>query len=178
MNYIKHFITITKHKFIVFKLCCKAGIPFQGIIHDNSKYSFTEFLTSAKFYNGNYSPIMDERKVCRYSKAWLHHKGRNKHHFEYWLDPYNKEKTIIPYKYMVEMICDNVAASITYCKKEFNTTCPYNYFKKNNKYMKQNINKKYFKMYERVVKDLSKTELKNIINKKYLKDMYQKYVID
>ena len=69
-----------------------AGIPLQGIIHDNSKYSFTEFFISAKFYTGTYSPIMDERKIYGYSKVWLHHKGRNKHHYEYWLDPANKEK--------------------------------------------------------------------------------------
>ena len=92
MKYIKHFITITKHKYEVFKLCCKAGIPFQGLIHDNSKYSFTEFFISAKFYTGINSPIMRERKKYGYSKAWIHHKGRNKHHFEYWLDPANKEK--------------------------------------------------------------------------------------
>ena len=79
---------------------------------------------------------------------------------------------------MIEMICDNIAASITYCKKDFNTTCPYNYFLQHKNYMEKNINKKCFKMYEKVVKDLSENELKNIINKKYLKEIYNKYVVN
>lgn len=176
MKYIKHFITITKHKYEVFKLCLMAGIPLQGLIHDMSKYSFIEFFTSAKFYTGKYSPIMGERKKYGYSKVWIHHKGRNKHHFEYWLDPCNKELTIIPYKYMVEMICDNIAASKVYCKKEFNNKCPYNYFSLHKSYMEKNMNKKCFNMYEKVVLDLCDNKIKDIVNKKYLKKIYNEYI--
>lgn len=177
MNYLNHFITVTKHKLIVFKLSIKAGIPLQGLVHDNSKYSISEFITSAKHYNGNYSPIMNERKEYGYSKVWLHHKGRNKHHFEYWLDPAN-DLVVIPYKYMVEMICDNIAASIVYQKKNFDVTCPYNYMMKHRDYMENNIHKKCFKMYERVMLDLSKNNINYILNKKYLKKIYKEYVID
>ena len=45
---IKHFNLITKHRWIVFKLCVKAGIPFRGLLHDLSKYSPTEFIESVK----------------------------------------------------------------------------------------------------------------------------------
>ena len=83
---IKQFNTVTKHKWIVFKLCIKAGIPLHGIIHDLSKYSPAEFWEAAKYYNGIKSPIVYARNENGYSKAWLHHKGRNKHHFEYWYD--------------------------------------------------------------------------------------------
>lgn len=30
--------------------------------------------------------INAEREEKGYSSAWLHHKGRNKHHYEYWID--------------------------------------------------------------------------------------------
>ena len=77
----KHFLTITKHKIYVFKLSIKAGIPIRGFFHDFSKYSFTEFWESAKYYtDGKKSPITNCKQQQGYSKAWLHHKGRNKHH--------------------------------------------------------------------------------------------------
>lgn len=44
---IKHFITITKHRHRVMLHCFKAGIPFQGLTHDLSKYSPTEFIPGA-----------------------------------------------------------------------------------------------------------------------------------
>ena len=40
----------------------------------------------AKYYQGNRSPNEIERREKGYSAAWLHHKGRNKHHLEYWID--------------------------------------------------------------------------------------------
>ena len=85
-NLVLHFNLVNKHRFKVFKLCCKAGIPFRGLLHDLSKYSPTEFFESVKYYEGSYSPITNCKKENGYSKAWLHHKGRNKHHYEYWYD--------------------------------------------------------------------------------------------
>ena len=85
-NVIKHLILITKHKWVVFKLCCKVGIPWRGLVHDLSKYSPTEFFESIKYYTGTHSPITGEKQDKGYSEAWLHHKGRNKHHSEYWID--------------------------------------------------------------------------------------------
>ena len=112
----KHFLTITKHKIYVFKLSIKAGIPIRGFFHDFSKYSFTEFWESAKYYtDGKKSPITNCKQQQGYSKAWLHHKGRNKHHHEYWYDYETKDEVpVIPYKYTVEMICDQLAAGMTY----------------------------------------------------------------
>ena len=106
-NTLKHFKLITKHKWVVFKLCCKIGIPWRGLLHDLSKYSPTEFWESVKYYNGKRSPIIVCREKNGYSKAWLHHKGRNKHHYEYWIDLDSPVKTpIMPYPYVAEMICD------------------------------------------------------------------------
>ena len=100
-NVIKHFVLITHHKWVVFKLCCKAGQPWRGFLHDFSKYSPTEFFESAKYYVGTHSPITEARKDKGYSEAWLHHRGRNRHHAEYWIDNRAPNQTpIIPYKYV------------------------------------------------------------------------------
>ena len=131
VNFFKHLNVVNKHRYKVFKLCCKAGIPFRGLIHDLSKYSPTEFWEGVKYFDGKISPIKICKKEQGYSKAWLHHKGRNKHHFEYWTDINAKEKTpIIPYKYTVEMICDNIAAGMTYHSKDWVHSDCLNYFKK------------------------------------------------
>lgn len=115
-----HFKVISKHKWIVFCLCTKAGIPWRGLVHDLSKYSPTEFLESAAhFTQGKQSPITLTKKMNGYSKAWLHHKGRNKHHPEYWYDEKAPIKApIIPYVYAVEMICDKIAAGMVYVGKQ------------------------------------------------------------
>ena len=86
MHILGHFKTITKHKILVAKGCFKVGLYCQGIMHDMSKYSPTEFIPGAKYYQGNQSPNNIERRKYGISRAWLHHKGRNRHHFEYWID--------------------------------------------------------------------------------------------
>lgn len=123
MKIIKHFITITKHRLLVRKYCFKSGLYWQGLVHDLSKYSLTEFFLGAKYYTGKRSPIGLERKEIGYSYAWLHHKGRNKHHSEYWVDlslEHNKYLPIeMPDKYIGESFCDHLAASKVYNQKDF-----------------------------------------------------------
>ena len=131
-NALKHFITITKHRHKVIRNCAKAGILRQGLFHDLSKYSPTEFLSGAKFYQGDKSPNEGEREAYGYSKAWMHHKGRNKHHFEYWTDYSKTEKRLapvkMPMKYVIEMFCDRVAASKVYRGKDYTDSHPLEYF--------------------------------------------------
>lgn len=86
MHVFKHFFTVTRHRHAVMRNCFKVGLVWQGLCHDLSKYSPSEFWAGAKYYQGNRSPQAKEREVLGYSPAWLHHKGRNKHHFEYWTD--------------------------------------------------------------------------------------------
>ena len=120
MHFIKHFITITKHRHKVLVYCFRCGLYRQGLVHDLSKYSFTEFIPGAKYCTGSRSPIYFERQDKGYSLAWLHHKGRNKHHTDYWVDLSAPDKTpIIPYPYVAEMICDKLAAGIIYKGKEW-----------------------------------------------------------
>lgn len=114
--------------------CIKAGIPFQGFRHDLSKYSPTEFRQGVKYYVGTRSPNEGERRERGYSLAWLHHKGRNKHHFEYWSD-YNPVKRQVcpvkmPLKYVVEMFCDRVAASKIYEGENYTDSHPIEYFER------------------------------------------------
>lgn len=134
MKALKHFRTITKHRHKVIRNCMKAGIGFQGLFHDLSKYTPTEFLTGAKHYLGTRSPNEQERSLYGYSKAWLHHKGRNRHHFEYWTD-YDPVTHLLtpckmPYNYVAEMFCDRMAASKIYRGSEYRDCDPLNYFLK------------------------------------------------
>ncbi len=134
MHPLRHFITITRHRHRVIAHCFRAGIGWQGLFHDLSKYAPIEFVTGAKYYQGTRSPNEEERMRYGYSKAWLHHKGRNRHHFEYWTD-YNPgtkrvEPVKMPLKYVVEMFCDRLAASKIYQGEAYAESHPLDYFLK------------------------------------------------
>lgn len=134
MHIYRHFRTITRHRHQVIRHCFKAGIGFQGLFHDLSKYSPSEFWAGAKYYQGTRSPNEVERELFGYSIAWLHHKGRNRHHFEYWTD-YNPEtKTVgpvkMPLRYVAEMLCDRVAASKIYQGDNYTPAHPLAYFER------------------------------------------------
>jgi len=130
MKAFKHLKTITKHKMKVAALCFRIGLYKQGLLHDMSKYSFCEFLTGAKFYQGTRSPNSAEREELGYSLAWLHHKGRNKHHWEFWVD--FTRKGLVPAKmpvcYVLEMFCDRVVASMIYQGKNYKDSHPLEYY--------------------------------------------------
>ena len=132
MKALQHFITITKHRHAVIRNCKKAGILWQGLFHDLSKYTPTEFFLGAKYYQGDKSPNVGERADKGYSEAWMHHKGRNKHHFEYWTDYQPAKREVgpikMPIKYVKEMFCDRVAASQIYKGKDYTTAYPLEYF--------------------------------------------------
>jgi len=132
MNPIGHFLTITKHRHKVIAHCARCGILWRGLLHDLSKYSLTEFVPGAKYYLGTRSPNEQERSEKGYSSAWLHHKGRNRHHFEYWTDYDMVEKRVKPVKmpfiFVVEMFCDRVAASKIYQGEKYTDNHPFDYF--------------------------------------------------
>lgn len=134
---INHFKTVSTHRKTVRELMFKLGPAFylQAWKHDLSKYSLAEFVPSVKYWTGKFSPTVNERKEKGYSSAWLHHKGRNKHHYEYWTD-YSDQGLIavrMPPKYFCEMICDRIAASKTYRKDKYTPVDPYEYFLNNMK---------------------------------------------
>ena len=140
MNYLKnfygHLCTILHHKNLVRHYCFKAGLYKQGIMHDWSKYNPIEFFAGVKYYQGGKrSPNFAEKEDKKYSSAWLHHKGRNKHHFEYWIDYGINCGTIIkgvpmPRRYVAEMIMDRISASRVYLGDAYTDQAPYQYLKK------------------------------------------------
>ncbi len=114
-----HFKTITWHRWLVLQHCFQVGMIWRGLVHDLSKYSWTEFRVGVAYYqDGVRSPNAAEREAEGYSTAWIHHKGRNKHHFEYWTDLNLKtrvyEPVPMPTKYLVEMVMDRIAACKVY----------------------------------------------------------------
>lgn len=134
MKIWQHFKTITYHKYLVAKGCFRVGLYKQGILHDMSKYSPAEFWVGVKYYQGTRSPNNAEREEKGYSSAWLHHKGRNKHHYEYWID-YSLHgikggmvPAPMPVKYVVEMFMDRIAASKVYQRENYTDASPLQYY--------------------------------------------------
>lgn len=128
---IKHIKLVLTHKKYVFLMCKNMGITLQGIVHDLSKFSPAE-LSISKYYTGKNSPQEECRRKNGYSKSWLHHKYHNKHHWQYWLDDDENGKFVpikIPYKYVIEMFCDQVSASKTYLRDKFTAASPLEYYK-------------------------------------------------
>ena len=122
-----HLRTVLHHKRLVAEGCFQVGLYWQGLTHDLSKFSPTEFLNGVRFYqNGVQSPNNGERVKKGYSEAWMHHKGRNRHHYEYWTD-YSIEAVRagrdpvqpvrMPRRYVAEMLMDRIAASKTYMER-------------------------------------------------------------
>ena len=134
MNIRGHFDTITHHKLLVMKYCFACGLYRQGLAHDLSKYSPTEFIPGCIYYQGDHSPNEAERQAKGYTAAWLHHKGRNKHHLEYWIDygtnKHGLEGMKIPLRYICEMVCDRVAASQIYLGDRYTDASAWEYYQR------------------------------------------------
>ena len=175
-NVIKHFKLITHHKWVVFKLCCKIGEPWRGLMHDLSKYSPTEFWESANYYVGNHTPITEAKRTKGYSKAWLHHKGRNKHHTEYWVDHTAPEATpVIPYPYAAEMICDKLAAGMIYQGKKWTKEYELAYWEKERKMVE--VNPKIENFITAVMTEVAKQGIDKTLTKKNIKQLYKKHCV-
>ena len=134
MKWLSHLRTVQHHRFLVLRHCWRVGLYWQGLTHDLSKYSPEEFWTGVRYYQGDRSPNAAEREAIGFSKAWLHHKGRNKHHFEYWIDyDVDGSRTVLagmkmPVKYVVEMFCDRIAASRIYNKEKYKDSDTLDYY--------------------------------------------------
>lgn len=126
-NWFKHLKVVMRHKKYVFHECCKCGIPFRGLKHDLSKFSLREFIPSTRHFQGNRSPIKAEKEERGYSLAWQHHMGHNPHHWQYWVD-YADDGNLIPvkmpYKCVIELMCDWIGAGKAYNQTEWNELMP------------------------------------------------------
>ena len=155
-NFVGHFKTITYHKLLVMKYCFRVGLYKQGILHDLSKYTWVEFSAGIKYYKGNVSPNGIQKLEEGYSMAWLHHKGRNKHHFEYWIDYGLREEEGLkgmkmPDNYVIEMFIDRMCASKNYLKDQYTNSSPLEYY---------NARKEFYVMHES-----SRELLESLLNK-------------
>ena len=173
-NIVGHFMVITRHKWVVFKLCCKVGQPWRGLVHDLSKYSPTEFWEGVKYFNGKHSPITDAKKDKGYSQAWLHHKGRNKHHTDYWVDLSAPDKTpIIPYQYVAERLGDKLAAGMVYKGKDWTKEYELDYWL--NERDKTLVNDQVEALITEFLTQVSKDGIDKVLTKKNVKALYKKY---
>ena len=175
-RFIGHFKTITKHRILVRSMCFKCGLISQGLKHDLSKYSFEEFWPSVKYFQGNRSPITKEKEIKGYSECWLHHKGKNKHHWEYWVD--RKQTSLVPiempFNYLLESVIDKIAASKVYKKEKYTNDYPYEFFL--NSYEIHVMNPNTAKQIETLLLYLKDNgEIKTL---KYIKDLYHKWKLD
>lgn len=102
LYYLKYLGYVLKHKWYVFLECVKTGQFAHACIHDLSKFLPSEFFPYADWF---YGPESGDRCKRRFEVAWLHHKNRNKHHWNYWVDVYGIALPM-PKKYMQQMIAD------------------------------------------------------------------------
>lgn len=127
----RHLKTVCRHKSVVFRECCACGLIWRGLMHDMSKFSLPEFLPSAKYFQGNRSPIEAEKAEKGYSAAWQHHKGHNPHHWEYWVE-YDANSVVIPLKipfpFVVEMVCDWIGAGKVYSADNWTQNAPLEHY--------------------------------------------------
>ena len=173
-----HFIKICIHKHYVRKYCWKAGLYWQGIIHDLSKFSPIEFWESVKYYQGNRSPIDACKEDKGYSNAWLHHKGRNPHHYEYWQDNFDKggEPLLMPCKYAVEMLCDYLGAGHAYYGKSFTYRKEYEWWL-NKKKKPLAMHSAIIKFIDKVLSDMAATN-GYYFSKSYVQNCYYQSVAE
>ena len=171
-----HFLTITHHKLVVMEGCFKVGLFKQGLLHDLSKYSWEEFRTGVKYYQGTRSPNNAEREDIGVSTSWLHHKGRNKHHFEHWVDySLDGEHVIMgaqmPRKYVAEMVMDRISASRNYLGDAYDDSQPLDYFLKSKEklWFIHPQTKKELEALLRILNDHGEEKLLHYIKYRYLR---------
>ena len=134
MDFWRHLKTVQRHRHLVRQYCFRLGLYWQGLTHDLSKFSPVEFWAGVKYFQGDRSPNDAQRRDKGYSASWMHHKGRNRHHFEYWTDyGVNGEGIIgveMPKKYVAEMFCDRIAACRVYQGDAYTDASPYDYYQR------------------------------------------------
>lgn len=170
LNFFRHIGLVIRHKHKVFINCCRCGIPLRGLVHDLSKFNPRELFESVRYYTGYRSPIAICRREKGVSHAWLHHKGRNKHHLEYWLDGDCEVTPMMPYKYAVECVCDKLAATKTYLGKDYTEDKPLAHWRRVG--CKVDGNPKTMLFLETVFVDIAERGERYVLNKKYMKKTF------
>ena len=168
----KHIALVINHKNKVLYHCAKCGLLWRGLVHDMSKFSPTELFESSKYYCGDHSPIEVCRQENGVSNAWLHHKGRNRHHIEYWMDYDLPEHPPMPYKFAVECVCDKLAATKTYNGKNYTPDKAIAHWRKVGGRVESNPKNKLF--IETVLTDIAQQGEDFVLNKEYMRKTYDR----
>ena len=136
-KFFGHLHTVLTHKRYVAHYCFLCGLYKQGIIHDLSKFSPTEFFESVRYYQGTRSPIDACKEKNGYSLAWFHHRGRNRHHWEYWVDDFQQGMIPkkMPFRFALEMFCDYLGAGRAYNGKGFTIEDEYKWWEMKRKHV-------------------------------------------
>ena len=175
-SFFKHIGLVIRHKNAVFKHCCRCGIIWRGLVHDLSKFTPTELFESAKYYTGYRSPIGVCRRETGMSLAWLHHKGVNKHHLEYWLDGDCEVQPLVPYQYAVECICDKIAATKIYKGKSYTPELTLEHWLRYGN--RVDANPKTMKFIETAFADMVEHGEDYVLNPDYMKANYKRICLD
>ena len=159
-KFIGHLGTVRTHRKWVRYYCRLAGISWRGWKHDLSKYSPTEFWESVRYWTGTHSPIDEAKKQQGYSRAWLHHRGRNPHHWAYWADNFSEGMTIYPMPKddFVEMVCDFLAAGRAYSGDMFSYSGERTWWLHEREYGSRAMNEKNKEMLDIIFSDLEYAE--------------------
>ena len=175
-NFIGHLKTVLKHKKCVAYYCFMCGLYKQGILHDMSKFSPTEFWESVKYYQGTRSPIDACKEENGYSMAWFHHRGCNKHHWEYWMDDFEKGSIPkkMPFKYVLEMTCDFLGAGRAYVGESFTIKSEYDWWQNKRKVVK--MHEDTFKLIDTLFNTMNEYGIETVLsNRKYLNKLHRRY---
>ena len=170
-NLFLHFLLVVRHRHKVLVHCAKCGLLWRGLVHDLSKFSPEEFFESARYYRGNRSPIGVCRRERGYSRAWLHHKGRNKHHIEYWTDFDCSVQPMMPYQFAVECVCDKLAATKTYAGKAYEPSMALAHWLRYGNRVPGNPRTMQF--VQTVFRDLAQYGERYVLNRRYMTETYR-----
>lgn len=176
INFLKHLKTVIKHKTCVAHYCFKCGLYWQGIMHDISKLAPTEFFESVKYYQGTSSPIDACKAEKGYSNAWFHHRGRNKHHWEFWVDDFQKGMVPkkMPFKYALEMVCDYLGAGRAYMGDSFSIRDEYYWWQDKRKIVVMHPDTR--KLVDKLFSNMIKHGIdETLSNKKLIRKLEQSY---
>lgn len=101
--HLKYLSYVLRHKWFVFVAACKLGIPWRGLVHDLSKFSPAEWFPYVEHFHGKkakawrdntgyYKPT--DTGDPAFDVAWLHHANHNDHHWQYWTQVEDDQKSV------------------------------------------------------------------------------------
>lgn len=173
MKFFKLLKRIVIHKFWVAYYCFQLGLYWQGITYDLSKFSLTEIKGALKYWNDFKSSLAYEKELNGYSETFLHHRGHNPHHYEYWIHSLDEGGVAaeMPRKYALELICDYLAACRTYRgnpKEEYKWWEEHSPKMKIHRRTKQYLNRIFLNFSHNSLKQAVKFADKCMLNKLYM----------